>query len=102
MKFREKLRSMRAALIVPAAFAVLLLFFLLFRPLLMAINALDPFQKAGIGSLTALGLLVLQPFACHLVALRSGAPHSVARRVFAGGIVSSALLLFPALILFME
>jgi hypothetical protein len=94
----------RFSAIAIGTFACLLAFFLAFRAVLMAapIDVIDPFQKSAIGTLVALLLLVLQPFACRLTASRLGASSSGRSWAFGGGFVSSLLLQFPALILFME
>jgi dolichol kinase len=98
----EELR--KPALIASAGFSALLGFFLVFRTILMLIpiDVVDPFQKSAIGTLTALALLLLQPFACRFVATRTSETASAASWAFAGGVLSSLLLLPPALILFME
>ena len=93
---------MRASLVTPAAFLTLLLVFIALRRLLLAIPGLDAWDASGIGTVMALALLLTQPFVCGVAARPLGAPRSAVRRVFGAGVLSSTLLLFPALVLFME
>jgi uncharacterized protein YqgC (DUF456 family) len=96
--------AVTAWLIVPTSFSLLLVFFVAFRSALIRIpiDTMNPWQKSGLGTLVALLLLLLQPFADRFAARRLGASRAASWYVFAGGVLSSALLFIPALGLFME
>jgi hypothetical protein len=75
-----------------------------FRTLLAANPGrfLNPFQKAGLGSLVACALLLVQPFAARRLAIRTGQPPENARLSIISAVGASCILLPPVAVLFME
>ena len=95
---------MSFSLVALGGLVLILAFFIALRAVLMAapIDVIDPYQKSAIGNVVALLFLALQPSACRFAATQLGASSSGQSWAFRGGILSSLVLLFPALILFME
>ena len=92
----------RFALISPVCFVVWFGLLLAFRAFLVALPNMDGFEKSYLGNLVGLCFLVVQPFVCRFVAHWMGATRYIVREVYIRGFISSGLLFFPMLLMFME